>query len=251
MAQAKVKSKSELGDYVLRRLGQPVVQVEITPEQLNDCIDETIEMFIEVAHSGTQGRVYALPAITGQQIYQMPYECVAVLQVWDYKEIGSTSTLGDTSNLFSIRNILARDFVKGEILRADLLTIELVNQFISTMNVIFSEYPTWDYNTFTKQLYLYEAPKADQTFGLLVYEQIDQDLPEHANIFDQRWVKKYSVECARYQWAMNLSKYSGSVLPGGLQLDVPAMVTEANQNKEKLEEELRDKYELPPDFFIG
>lgn len=252
MAVARIKTRTELGEYIFRRLGYPVVQIEVTPEQLEDCISEAIEIFIETAHSGTQARVYNLQTIAGQNEYNMPYECVAVLQAWDHDQQDLATTFSSTADsLFSLRGIVARDYIKGGITKGGtLLSLELLNQFVQTLDVLFARKPTFDYNTFTKQLYLFDGSKSDR-MGLLVYEQIDQDAEEHANIFDQRWIKSYAVECARYQWATNLSKYSGTLLPAGLTLDVPTMYAEANQNKEKLVQELRDMYELPPDWFIG
>jgi hypothetical protein len=252
MAIAKIPNRTELGKYMFPRLGYPVVQIEVTQDQIEDCISEAIEIFIETAHSGTQARVYNLQTIEGQQEYTLPYECVAVLQAWDVDQQDLATSFSSTADsLFSLRGIVARDYIKGGITKGGtLLSLELLNQFVQTLDVMFARKPTFDYNTFTKQIYLFDG-STEQKMGLLVYEQIDQDAPEHANIYDQRWVKAYAVECARYQWATNLSKYSGTLLPAGLTLDVPTMFDQANTNKERLVTELREMYEEPPDWFIG
>ena len=53
------------------------------------------------------------------------------------------------------------------------------------------------------------------------------------------------------QWATNLSKFEGLQLPGGVQFNAQQMLSEANEEKSRLEEELSLKYELPPDFMTG
>lgn len=51
---AYVTTPQQLQDEVLRRLGAPVVQVEVTEDQVKDCIDQALELFIEYHHEGTR-----------------------------------------------------------------------------------------------------------------------------------------------------------------------------------------------------
>jgi len=46
-------SKQELADWILRRLGAPVVNVEIADVQLEDCIDEAVQFFHQYHYDGT------------------------------------------------------------------------------------------------------------------------------------------------------------------------------------------------------
>lgn len=47
-------SKQELADWVLRRLGAPVINVEIADVQLEDCIDEAVQFFHQYHYDGAQ-----------------------------------------------------------------------------------------------------------------------------------------------------------------------------------------------------
>ena len=83
----------------------------------------------------------------------------------------------------------------------------------------------------------------------------DPDGPEFVtedenNVYDIKWIKQMAVEKSRYQWATNMMKYSGSVLPNGGNLNVDGILNEAKENMEKLRDSL-DSYSLPPDFFCG
>ena len=53
------------------------------------------------------------------------------------------------------------------------------------------------------------------------------------------------------QWGSNMSKFEGVQLPGGVSLRGGEMVSEAREELEKLEEELRLTYEDPIDFMTG
>lgn len=56
-------SKQELADWVLRRLGAPIVNVEIADTQLEDCIDEAVQFFHQYHYDGTN-RSYRVVKIT-------------------------------------------------------------------------------------------------------------------------------------------------------------------------------------------
>ena len=47
-------SKQELADWMLRRLGAPVINVEIADVQLEDCIDEAVQFFHQYHYDGAQ-----------------------------------------------------------------------------------------------------------------------------------------------------------------------------------------------------
>lgn len=47
-------SKQELADWILRRLGAPVINVEIADVQLEDCIDEAVQFFHQYHYDGAQ-----------------------------------------------------------------------------------------------------------------------------------------------------------------------------------------------------
>ena len=50
---------------------------------------------------------------------------------------------------------------------------------------------------------------------------------------------------------MNLSKYTGVSLPGGVNLDGKSMLADAVLEIAALEKQLQDTYQLPIDFIVG
>ena len=61
------KTKQGIADYALRRLGAPVVNVEISDVQLEDCIDDAIQMYNEYHYDGAE-RTYRVLKIDSQLI---------------------------------------------------------------------------------------------------------------------------------------------------------------------------------------
>lgn len=61
------KTKQGLADYVLRQLGAPVVNVEISDVQLEDAIDDSVQMFQEYHYDGAE-RTYRVLEIDSKLI---------------------------------------------------------------------------------------------------------------------------------------------------------------------------------------
>ena len=54
MSATQPASTTELKEYCLRKLGKPVIDVNIADEQMDDLIDESIHMFQEYHFDGTE-----------------------------------------------------------------------------------------------------------------------------------------------------------------------------------------------------
>lgn len=243
---AQITNISDLINYIKRRLGYPVVNLEITDQQIFDCIHLTIQKFLEVGYSGTQLRFQVFNTNVNNNVYILPYEVVSVLKVYEINENLNSD------QIFSINNMLIQDFFHNspQFMAGSLLTFELLNQFLDSFSMYFSKQLLYDFNSINKNLYLFNKPNTSK-IGVLYYEILDYTSSNNINLYDHIWIKQYATELTKYQWAQNLIKYSGSVLPQGLQLNAEKLMEEAKEKIDKLEEELQSKYALPIDFFVG
>ena len=64
---ASVTSKTELKEYCLRRLGKPVLEINVDDTQIDDALDYTIEMFQEYHYGGSE-KVYLKHQFTAGEI---------------------------------------------------------------------------------------------------------------------------------------------------------------------------------------
>ncbi len=62
-----VHSRVDLIEYALRKLGKPVIQIEVDMEQVEDRVDEALQFFQDFHYDGTE-RVYLKHQITGTEI---------------------------------------------------------------------------------------------------------------------------------------------------------------------------------------
>lgn len=62
-----ITSRQSLADYCLRQLGGGVINIEVSPDQIDDCIDGAIEYFHEYHFDGIE-RDYLIYRITGSEL---------------------------------------------------------------------------------------------------------------------------------------------------------------------------------------
>jgi hypothetical protein len=81
------------------------------------------------------------------------------------------------------------------------------------------------------------------------YQTLDPDT--YTDVYNDRFLKKYSTALIKRQWGLNLIKFEGMQLPGGVTLNGRQIYDDAVQDIEKIEEEMQLTYEMPPHFFVG
>ena len=73
----------------------------------------------------------------------------------------------------------------------------------------------------------------------------------YTNIYDDLYLKRYSVALIKKQWGANLIKFQGVTMLGGVQLNGETLYTQGQEEQEKLEELIQQSFELAPEFMVG
>lgn len=107
------------------------------------------------------------------------------------------------------------------------------------------------------------AAAAGETFNIQSYPSLFKnnfivlrgyravDMVDDTEIFEDRWLQKYTVALIKQQVGTNLKKYNGQKLPGGIEIDGQTMYDEATTDINALETEFLDMFEMPADILIG
>jgi uncharacterized radical SAM superfamily protein len=77
------------------------------------------------------------------------------------------------------------------------------------------------------------------------------DPTTYTDIYNDMFLKKYSTALIKRQWGINLKKFEGIQLPGGVTMNGQLIYQEAVDEIKALEDEMETKYEKPVDFFVG
>ena len=252
-------SREELKQYCLRKLGAPVIEINVDDSQLEDRIDDTLQLFAEYHFDGVEKRYYK-HAVTQEELDRAKDDLnggyistdgidpsiISITRLFQFSE--------STVNLFDVRYQIALNDFYG--IRTGLGSIhqyDITKRHLSLLQQMLDPEKMIRFTRVTNKLYIDMNWDEDVNVGdFLVFEcysKIDPDT--FTEIYKDKFILKYATESIRYQWGSNLSKYDGLQLPGGVQFNGRQIMDEARERLDKLEEEMSLRYELPPDFMVG
>lgn len=274
---AKPQSRAELKDYCMRRLGWPVVQINVDDSQIEDRVDDALQFFAEYHFDGVE-RTYFSKQVTQEDIdngyIDLTKPTLAdtdtdgiVIKAApaidpDGKSIISVvrcfqlfDTLGGLG-MFDAKYQMALNDLFG--LRTNtygdsLIGYNLTRSHMQMLQDMLTPEKSIRFSRVTNKIYVETNWKEKMTKGdYLVFEAYRILNPAlYPEIYNDRLLKMYLTALIKLQWGLNLSKFSGMSLPGGVSFNGTNMASEAKAEVEKIEEEVQSHYELPPQGFIG
>lgn len=81
------------------------------------------------------------------------------------------------------------------------------------------------------------------------YRVLDPDT--FTDVYNDMFLKEYLTALLKRQWGINLKKFEGVQLPGGVTLNGQKIYDEAIEEIRTLREDASNRYQLPVDFFTG
>ncbi len=241
-------------EYGLRALGHPVVQVNVDESQLQDRIDDALDLWWEYHNEGTELTFLNRQITQGDKdtgSIQLPETVMSVVDVIQGSGIGSAG-----SGIASIDNLQYRAFMTdvmnvNRITAGGLSTFYMAMSNLSLIGQTFGSRKRLDFEYNSSQLTLqgnWDLQVGDW-IAIECYVIIDPD--EVGKAYNSRWLKKYIVAAFKKQWGDNLIKYGGAQLPGGVTINAERIYEDGRADCVALEEELRNNYEEPIDFYMG
>jgi len=240
-------SRAELKEYCLRALGQPVLEVNIDDDQLDDRIDEALQKYYDY-HFDAQRRTYIPVQVTEIDIangyLSLTDDVISVTRILPLTAAWSSI------NMFNMKyQMYMNDFYA--LYRADSMQYYVeMQQYLSTLDSLLNGVQTVQYQRHGNRLYIEtkwsEKVQVGQYIMVEAYTRVNN--PEVWNDF---WLKRYATSLIQFQWGANLAKFDGMQLPGGVTINARQYIDDAENDIRVLEEELRNTHELPVDFFCG
>ena len=317
---AKPTTRAQFKDYCLRRLGWPVIQINVDDDQIEDRIDDALQFFYDYHYDGTE-KLYMKHQITQADIDRRWIYCpdavISVTGVLPFDDSNSSINMFDLRYQLRLHDLY--DFTS-----VSYVSYEITMQHIRTLNLLFSGTPQFRFNRHQNKVMLDIDWSRDVRPGEYViiecYRKLDpdtitltgtltgntssntligtstifdQEIVENdfiilsngqeiqirkinspteieivnslsanvssvtatkygiSDVWDDRFLKQYATAKIKYQWGSNLSKFAGIQMPGGVTLDGPRIMEEAQREIDKIEEEMQSYNVLPNDFIMG
>jgi len=267
---AKPSSRAELKDYCLRKLGAPVLEINVDDDQIEDAIDDAFQYFNDRHFDGVE-RVFLKHKITDADVtrfttsnatsttasgsdweerrnyIEVPDHVIGIERMFSFV---SSSIRGD---LFGIEyQMFLNDlYAFGSL---DILNYYMTKSYLETLDMVLNTGAFMQIR-FTKsqgRLYIdYEAKNLTKDRYIIIdcYRLIDP--LDFNKVYNNEFIKRYVTALIKKQWGQNLIKFNNVQLPGGVQLNGRQLYEDALKEIEDLEDRINIEYQLPANFMIG
>lgn len=250
---ANPTSRQGLIDYCLRRLGSPVIEINVDTDQLEDRVDEALQYWQEF-HSDATYRTF-VSHLVGDSDVSREYINIDSNVLWVTRMFRISSSFNTSFNFFDIKyQMMLNDIADMQNFAGDLAYYEQLNQYLSLLDMKLNGTPQVTYVRNQNRLYVHGdfKDKDVQAGEYLVYEAYKTiDPSSFSRVWNDMWLKEYTTQLIKQQWGSNLIKFEGMQLPGGVMLNGRQLYDDATSEIERLREKLRLDHETPVDFFVG
>lgn len=284
---SKPSSRQELIDYCLRRLGAPVLEINVDDSQIDDLVDDALQYFHERHFDGVE-RMYLKYKVTDDDINRgkgkLPgkndpstsvgivtttgnaningvptefkfYEASNYIQVPDsvigIEKVFKFDTSDISGGMFSIKyQLFLNDLYYFN--SVELLQYSMVKSYLEDIDFLLKTDKQIRFNKRQNRLYLdidWKQQAKETYFVIDCYRILDPN--DFTKVYNDSFIKPYLTALIKRQWGQNLIKFRGVRLPGGIELNGREIFEDAERELQDIKQRMSLEYELPPLDFIG
>jgi len=256
---ATVSNRTQFTDYCLRRLGFPVIEINVDPDQVQDRIDDALQYFQDYHYDGIQ-KVYYIHTVTQQDINNRYLDLSNVLdssnnatEVVGVTRIFPVTDSQATVDMFDLRYQLRLNELY-DFTSASYINYTMTMQHLRMLEQLFSGEVPIRYQRHMQKLFIdwawgdQEAPVGT----VVITECYTVINPNVYNlVWNDRWLKEYATALIKRMWGNNLKKFSNIQLPGGVMLNGDKIYEEAQGEIDTLEAEMASQYYAPLEWYTN
>jgi hypothetical protein len=248
-----ITGRDEFIDYIKRSLGDPVIEINVEEQQMEDRVDEALAYWREF-HSDAVHRTYIKHLVTAADISNK-YITVQSDALHIIKMFSVGSSTSSARNFFDIKyQMHLNDIADIHTYIGDLAYYEQMQQYLSLLDQRLTGSPQVNFARRQNILYIrgdIEDKDIQEGDYIILEAYVYIDESTFNQVWEDIWLKEYSVALVKRQWGSNLMKFEGMQLPGGVQINGRQIYEDAINEIAQLRERIRLEYELPADFFVG
>jgi len=242
-------SRSEFKEYCLRKLGKPVIEINVDDDQIEDRIDESLRYYWDYHFDGSELIYYKHPITDtdkANKYITLPENIIGAVSVFS---MGDPSIR--TDDLFNIRYQIALNDLYT-LTNISLIPYYMVMEHLGLLTELLVGKQPIRYSRHKDRLHIdmdWTTMRTGDFLLVQAYEVIDPDVWTDA--WGDRWLQNYCTAKIKYQWGSNLTKFSGLSLPGGVQFNGEKILDDARAELDKMEQEMINTHSLPVMDMIG
>ena len=239
-------TKDEMVERIKRRLGHPVVKVELDDTQIIDNINFAVQKWKKWAIGAATVEKYMTMALSaGQVFYDLPPE---VTEVVNY----STEQAGSINTLFTIENYLYNqglyDFITNTHGEYSLLSYHIARNFLEDLRKYIPDAYNYRYHRYTNQIEINPPPPSGGQMiiqgtnwnspGMILLRTYVVETEVDKNLYDEDWIFDYSTSLSKRNLGLIRRKFENFQSIGniGISMDGSSLIGEADEETLRLEE---------------
>lgn len=232
---AQPTTREQFKGWVLRKLGAPVIDINVSDEQIDDRVDEAVDFWRDYHYSGSQ-LVYLKHQITQEDkdngYVTLPAQLLGISGIFNMQ-----SSISTGGGIFNVQY----QFVLNNL--EDITGYNITNYFMSMQHLEFLQEmlvgrPMIRYNKHVNKLHIdsgQDAMTVGEYIIIEAYDVIDPDT--YSDVWSDRWLQNYTAALVKEQWGSNLTKFTGMQLVGGVSFNGEQILADAKEERRMMEEE--------------
>lgn len=254
-----ITNRTQFKEYCLRRLGFPVIELNLDDDQIQDRIDDALQYWTDYHYDGMQ-KVYYIKAVTQTEIDQKylnlsgstdadgnPMEIIGVTRIFPLSDSQATINMFDLRYQLRLNELY--DFTS-----ASYINYTMTMQHLRSLELMFTgEVPIRFQRHMQRLLIDWSWGNSEAPIGTIIiaecYASINPDV--YTNVWNDMWLKKYATALIKRTWGNNLKKFSGLTLPGGVTMNGQQIFDEAMTEITDLEKEMETNFGAPLQFMMN
>lgn len=271
----KINSREKFIEYIMRRLGHPVTQINITEDQLNDRIDDALTFFFTWNMDAVQEtiEIHKVQEFDPKQseekdehikenglpmIRRFVDMSPRVMGIIDVKPIVNPKLEDEFKNVnpdygsmlfdfdFQVGQYAVEEMMTGTnygfgsgqgIYGSGLVNYDMLMRHLDLIQYELRRDIFFTYSRYNNKLVFTTKPNTKYVL-VRCYKMLD--IKDAVNLWNEAWFKDYAKALIKIQWGENLRKFKGVQLAGAGTIDADGIMQEGLEEKSRLEDELKE-----------
>lgn len=256
---ASINSREQFKEYCLRRLGFPVIDINVDDDQVEDRVDDALQYWQDYHFDGLQ-KFYYIHRVTQTDIdnkyldlsnvqdgSNTSTEIVGITRIFPIQDSSATVNMFDLRYQLRLNELY--DFTS-----ASYINYTMTQQHLRMLEQLFSGEVPIRFQRHMQRLFIDWAwGRTQAPIGTVVvaecYATLNPDY--YTRVWSDRWLKEYATALIKRTWGNNMKKFGGLMLPGGVTLNGKETYDEAIEEIKALETEMENNFGGVLEFYLN
>lgn len=242
-------SRAEFKEYCLRKLGKPVLEINVDDDQVDDRVDEALKYYWDYHFDGSERTYYKHQITAADKVNKyitLPENIIGAVSIFN---IGDPAVRAD--DLFNIRYQIALNDLYT-LTSVSLVPYYMVMQHLGIIQELLVGKQPIRYQRHMNRLNIdmdWNTLSEGSWIIVEAYSVIDPE--DWTDAYGDRWLQNYCTALIKRQWGTNMKKFNNMQLPGGVTMNGQQIYDEADQEIKEMEKDMVLNLSLPAMDMVG